>query len=118
MVGGTPRIAIPAVLLALITAMGATATAAAATAPAPGAAAPAKRYYVSLGDSYAVGYQPGLGITRHGFADQVVTKATRRGYHLQLVNFGCGGATTTSILRAPSCPLPARSTHGADYRGP
>jgi lysophospholipase L1-like esterase len=81
------------------------------------AAASSKRYYVSLGDSYAVGYQPGLGSTRNGFADQVVTKAGRRGYHLQLVNFGCGGATTTSILQAPTCPVKARPTHGADYGG-
>jgi len=80
-------------------------------------AASAKRYYVSLGDSYAVGFQPGRGVTRHGFPDQVVTKATSRGYHLQLVNFGCGGATTASILRAPGCPGPARSIHGADYGG-
>lgn len=65
------------------------------------------RYYVSLGDSYAVGYQPGLGATRHGFADQVVTKAARRGNRLQLMNFGCGGATTTSILHGTTCPLGA-----------
>ena len=48
---------------------------------APAAAKSAKKqYYVSLGDSYAVGYQPGQGSTREGFADQTVTKARRRGY--------------------------------------
>jgi len=80
----------------------------------PVSAAPT-RYYVSLGDSYAIGYQPGRGITHNGFADQVVTKARARGYHLKLVNFACGGATTTSILQATSCPAPA--LNGAPYGG-
>ena len=49
-------------------------------------------YYVSLGDSYAVGYQPTLGATP-GYAGYVAART-----HLTLVNFGCAGATTTSIL--------------------
>ncbi len=73
------------------------------------------RYYVSLGDSYAIGYQPGRGITDHGFPDQVVAKARARGYRLKLVNFGCGGATTASILEATTCPAPA--LNGAPYGG-
>src|SRR4051812_44219683 len=82
----------------------------------PAAAKTAKtQYYVSLGDSYAVGYQPGKGSTREGFADQTVTKAKRRGYNLKLVNFGCGGATTTSIVRAKGCAKPARALGGPDY---
>jgi lysophospholipase L1-like esterase len=60
-------------------------------------------YYVSLGDSYAAGYQPtgpGVGSTnRHGFAYQLVGKARKRGYDLKLVNFGCGGETSVSILK-------------------
>ena len=64
------------------------------------AAAPAKQLYVSLGDSYASGYQPGVvrsesGNTRNGFAFQVPRFAAPRGYRLKLVNFGCGGATTS-----------------------
>ncbi len=55
-------------------------------------------YYVSLGDSYAVGYQPGIGSTR-GYTAYV---ADHTG--LKLVNFGCGGATTSSILNAVGCP--------------
>jgi lysophospholipase L1-like esterase len=55
-------------------------------------------YYVSLGDSYSVGYQPDLGATP-GYA-AVVAKATR----LTLVNFGCGGATTTSLISSIGCP--------------
>jgi lysophospholipase L1-like esterase len=81
------------------------------------AAAGSKRYYVSLGDSYGIGYQPGMGATRHGYADQVVAKAARRGYRLQLVNFACGGATTTSILQAPTCPARARALGGPDTGG-
>jgi lysophospholipase L1-like esterase len=63
--------------------------------------------YVSVGDSYAAGYQPSGphqgSTTRNGFAYQVVPRAKARGYDLQLVNFGCGGATTTSILQSPGC---------------
>jgi lysophospholipase L1-like esterase len=85
--------------------------------PATGQAASASKtqYYVSLGDSYAVGYQPGRGSTREGFADQTVRKARRRGYRLKLVNFGCGGATTTSIIKRKGCPEPARAVGGAPY---
>jgi lysophospholipase L1-like esterase len=55
-------------------------------------------YYVSLGDSYSVGYQPGIGSTP-GYSVYV---AKHTG--LTLVNFGCGGATTTSILNSVGCP--------------
>jgi lysophospholipase L1-like esterase len=55
-------------------------------------------YYVSLGDSYAVGYQPGIGST----PGYTVYVANHTG--LKLVNFGCGGATTSSILNAVGCP--------------
>jgi len=77
--------------------------------PSAAQAATAKpAYYVSLGDSYAAGYQatgPGTGkTTRNGFAYQLVGKARKRGYRLTLVNFGCGGETTESILkRKKSC---------------
>jgi lysophospholipase L1-like esterase len=84
-----------------------------AIAAAPGAApaksrAPAKGFYVSLGDSYAAGYQPSVvgngRFTRNGFAYQLPNVAERRGYDLRLVNFGCGGATTTSMLTVEGCP--------------
>jgi lysophospholipase L1-like esterase len=72
----------------------------------------APQLYVSLGDSYATGYQPtGAGkgrATRQGFANQLPGLARKRGYDLKLVNFGCGGATTTSLLRQTSrCGGPA-----------
>lgn len=62
------------------------------------AAGTSKTYYVSLGDSYSVGYQPDRGSTP-GYT-VVVAKATR----LTLVNFGCGGATTTSLVSSVGCP--------------
>lgn len=67
------------------------------------------QYYVSVGDSYAAGYQP-TGrpprghTTTNGFAYQVPALAAARGYDLTVVNFGCGGATTTSILHSIGCP--------------
>jgi lysophospholipase L1-like esterase len=74
------------------------------------AATTSKTYYVSLGDSYSVGYQPDRGSTP-GYT-VVVAKAT----HLTLVNFGCGGATTTSLVSSVGCPdiLP-HTTGGVTY---
>ena len=71
------------------------------------AATKAPTYYVSLGDSYSVGYQPGLGATPGYTA--VVAKKTG----LTLVNFGCGGATTTSLISTIGCPDVLPHTAGA-----
>ena len=57
-------------------------------------------YYLSLGDSYSVGYQPGIGATA-GYTAYVAKKTK-----MQLENFGCGGATTTSLLTAIGCTSP------------
>lgn len=97
----------------------------AAFALAPGAASAAPRaeqLYVSLGDSYASGYQPGVipsedGNTRNGFAYQVPALAASRGYRLNLVNFGCGGATTASIISSKGCPPRALGPGGRAYPG-
>ena len=64
--------------------------------------------YLSLGDSYAAGYQPGTagrpgGTSRNGFAYQVVRKAAAGGLDLRLTNLGCSGATTRSVLTRPGC---------------
>jgi hypothetical protein len=64
-------------------------------------------YYVSLGDSYSVGYQPVLGATA-GYTGYVAQKT-----RLTLVNFGCGGATTTSLLDSIGCPDNLPHTAGA-----
>jgi len=64
-------------------------------------------YYVSLGDSYAAGNQPIASAWAHndsnGFAYQVVKLARAKGYRFDLLNFGCGGATTTSVLQQAGC---------------
>ena len=78
-------------------------TSAPATTVTTTAAASAVPYYVSLGDSYASGYEAGVGNTDNGFAYQVVDEAAAASHPLVLVNFGCGGATTTSLLEAEGC---------------
>ena len=68
----------------------------------------AVKYYVSLGDSYAAGWQAtghGSGhTTTNGFAYQLASEAAGKGYHLTLQNFGCAGATTRSIFFFSSFP--------------
>ena len=75
---------------------------AAAAAPSP--------YYLSLGDSYSIGYQPGIGGTS-GYAGYVAGAL-----QLRAENFGCGGATTTSILHSLGCGDPA-SQDAVHYSG-
>lgn len=60
------------------------------------------RYYVALGDSYAVGYQPSPVPGPTGGYTQTVVHAT----HLRLADFGCTGATSTSVLHTPGCAPP------------
>jgi lysophospholipase L1-like esterase len=74
--------------------------------PQAAAAKRAPTYYVSLGDSYSVGYQPGKGATP-GYATYV---ATHTG--LTLANFGCAGATTASLLNTVGCPAVLPNTAG------
>src|SRR5277367_6291852 len=72
-----------------------------AVAPAAQAAPrikPLKQFYVSLGDSYAVGTADPALPTTNGYPNMLVRLAKRKGYDYTLVNFGCGGATTTSML--------------------
>lgn len=82
----------------------------AVSALAPGTAqatTKSTRYYVSLGDSYSVGYQPGKGATS-GYTGYVSEKT-----NLALINFGCAGATSLSILDTIGCPDPLPHTKGA-----
>lgn len=90
---GRPALAVASllVLLGILVTAGGTTPASAAT-----------KYYVSLGDSYSVGYQPSPKPGATGGYTAVVA----RGTHLKLVNFGCGGATTTSILQTVGCAAP------------
>jgi lysophospholipase L1-like esterase len=88
--------------------------------PAAAQAKDKRQYYVSLGDSYATGYQvtaAGQGAnTRNGFAYQIPKLAKARGYDFKLVNFGCGGETTVSLLeRKTACG--GLGPGGEDYAG-
>jgi lysophospholipase L1-like esterase len=78
----------------------------------------APSYYVSLGDSYSIGYQPEPAVSlRLGYTRYVVSAEKKKGTKLTLVNFGCGGATTGSLLSTPGCPDPAPvSLNGVPYR--
>jgi lysophospholipase L1-like esterase len=97
---------------------GAATTAAATTAPSTSTAAAAgPRYYLSLGDSYASGYQPGVGNTTAGFAYQVAAQSAGSAHPLELYNVGCAGATTTSLLNDKGCPAPALGPGATPYDG-
>ncbi len=82
-----------------------------------------KQYYVSLGDSYSVGTTDPEHTTTNGYPNMLVKLARKRGYDFTLVNFGCGGATTTSMLnptpaqRAIGCVPAALMPGAANYPG-
>ena len=88
-----------------------------------GAQAAKRQLYVSIGDSYATGYQPTAdgssgSSSGEGFTDQLPGIASKRGYKLKLRNFGCGGATTASLLEQKGCPKRARgAVHPVAYSG-
>jgi lysophospholipase L1-like esterase len=90
------------------------------TAPSSGASTRAggkTLYYVNLGDSYAEGYQPGFtngSETLHGYANRLVADLSKS-VHLTLENFGCGGATTTTILNSVGCPKGLLANDGVPY---
>jgi lysophospholipase L1-like esterase len=73
----------------------------AATVTAAGTPADA-RYYVALGDSLSTGFQPtleGEGIETHsGYVDDIYSHERPHSHDLELVDFGCPGDTTTSLL--------------------
>ena len=55
--------------------------------PTPATPAPKTQYYLSMGDSYAVGYQATVRrTTLNGPANQLVPLAAKRGYRYKLVN--------------------------------
>jgi len=62
---------------------------------------PAPMFYVSVGDSYAAGFEVGAG-SPGGFATKVVEGVAPK-YDLILRNFGCGGATTESMMGSIGC---------------
>ena len=68
-------------------------------------------YYLSLGDSWSMGYQPvtGGGVATAGYTAYVAKKAK-----MQLENLGCAGATTSSILYTVGCTSPFGPPAGND----
>jgi lysophospholipase L1-like esterase len=87
-------LAVAVVLLAVCGITAATVTA----AGTPGDA----RYYIALGDSLSTGFQPTLegdGIETHsGYVNDIYGQEREFTHDLELVDFGCPGDTTTSLL--------------------
>ncbi len=73
------------------------------------------RYYVALGDSLSTGFQPtlsGEGIETHsGYVDDIFWAERLYTHHLELVDFGCPGDTTTSLLTGIGDYALARRLH-------
>jgi lysophospholipase L1-like esterase len=80
---------------------------------------PGAEYYVSIGDSYAAGYQPSASdqgaTTLNGFAYQVADQAKASGRPVQLMNFGCSGATSVKIVSQAGCEAGALGPGGVPY---
>ena len=80
---------------------------------------PAEGIYISIGDSYAAGSQPArsgrLETTRNGFAYLIESRVAAAGGHLKLLNFGCSGATSTSVLTHVGCDQAALGPAAAPY---
>ncbi len=73
-------------------------------------AADTTMYYVSLGDSYAQGFQPGTvgnSETLNGFSDKLSQLLSSDGHAMTLENFGCGRVNSTTILTKLGCRFPA-----------
>ena len=85
--------------------------AAALATPAGAGAGPAPQLYVSLGDSYAAGYQPtGVGAgrnTRNGFAYQLPGLAAARGYRLAARELRLRGGDDDLAARGEGLPAGA-----------
>ena len=82
-------------------------------------------YYVALGDSLAAGYQPDPSIgPDQGYVPRVFQAFQAKVPNSELVNLGCGGATTTTLLSGGgACTYDAGSQLAAaeqflrDHRG-
>jgi len=111
--------------LALAVALAA-AVGAACSAPAPGKPAPAV-YYLALGDSLSRGVQPdaaGTSVeTPQGYPDLVYAQLRRAHPTLRLVQLGCPGETTETMMHGGICRYPggsqlaAAATFLRDHRG-
>lgn len=75
----------------------------------PRAGAAPVHYYLALGDSLAAGFVSGQGNTDQGYASQLYPRLRRADPALRLVNLGCDGETTTSLIDGGRCDYPAGS---------
>jgi lysophospholipase L1-like esterase len=69
-----------------------------AATPAARAGTGGPPIYVSVGDSLAVGYQPGRGRTDHGYVDDLARRARGTIPTLTVRKFGCPGETTRAMI--------------------
>lgn len=85
-----------------------------------GAARPSRPlYYLSLGDSWAVGYQNDTSNgaeTLHGYSNRVVSDL-RDQQRLILENFGCNGAMTSDLLSVQGCTTGGVALDAVQYPG-
>ncbi|QMU72825.1 SGNH/GDSL hydrolase family protein [Streptacidiphilus sp. P02-A3a] len=66
-----------------------------------------KEYYVSLGDSLSVGFQPNVDAnTSASYPDQLYAKLKKRDPELVHVSFGCSGETTQTMISGGICAYP------------
>jgi lysophospholipase L1-like esterase len=91
----------------------ASASAAPSSGPAPtapagtagaGAGHAGSGYYLALGDSLAAGFQLGVDHRTKGYAGPVRAAVEGRRGATALVNLGCSGETTSSMLDGGTCP--------------
>lgn len=106
-----PRLVALAATVVLLAICGFTAAKVTAAAGTPRDA----RYYIALGDSLSTGYQPtlrGEGIETHsGYVDDIYWREREHMRNLALVDFGCPGDTTTSLLTGVGNYRLARRLH-------
>ncbi|WP_033433731.1 GDSL-type esterase/lipase family protein [Saccharothrix syringae] len=106
---GVRRSALVGVLLVALGACTSSPSAPPASSASSTSSASPERVYVSLGDSYATGYQPSAGSSRDGFPHLV---AERSG--LRLVNLACSGATSAQLRAQPGCAPANRAVDAPD----
>jgi lysophospholipase L1-like esterase len=68
-------------------------------------------FYLALGDSLSVGYQPGRGETTNGYVDDLLQRIRQQIPELGLRNVGCPGETSRSMITGKNslCRYPAGS---------
>jgi lysophospholipase L1-like esterase len=89
-------------------------------APHPRHTKPPASYYLALGDSLSQGVQPnasGTSVeTRDGYASQLYLALLRHDPGLRLVDLGCPGESTTTMIHGGICSYPGGSQLAAAAR--